>query len=194
VALTFDAGSDRGFAAAILDTLAREHIAAAFGMTGQWATANPDLVRRMVAEGHLLLNHTQHHRSFTGYSTSTAPLTTAQRTAELRDAERAVAAAGGGSMAPWFRPPYGDSDAGVLRDVGAAGYRWSVMWTVDSLGWEGLSAQAIADRCMDGAVPGAIYLMHVGSDSQDAAALTSLIPRLRAAGYGFVRVDRYASG
>ncbi len=48
----------------------------------------------MVAEGHLLVNHTDDHRSFTGYSTQTRPLTSAQRTAELSGAEAAVTAAG----------------------------------------------------------------------------------------------------
>jgi peptidoglycan/xylan/chitin deacetylase (PgdA/CDA1 family) len=194
VALTFDAGSDRGFAADILDTLAREHIAAAFGMTGTWAADNPDLVRRMVAEGHLLLNHTQDHRSFTGYSTATAPLTAGQRIAELRGAEDAVRAAARVELPPYFRPPYGDSDDGVLRDLATAGYRWSILWTVDSLGWKGLSAHAIVDRCVQGAVPGAIYLFHVGSQSQDAAALGDLIAALRAGGYRFERVDRFVPG
>lgn len=194
VALTFDAGSDRGFAADILDTLAREHIAAAFGMTGSWAADNPDLVRRMVAEGHLLLNHTQDHRSFTGYSTSTAPLTFEERLAELRGAEEVVRSVAHVELAPYFRPPYGDSDDGVLRDLAAAGYRWSILWTVDSLGWQGLTADAIVERCAQGAVPGAIYLFHVGSQSQDAAALGDLIALLRAAGYRFDRVDRFTTG
>lgn len=190
VALTFDAGSDAGNASAILDELDDQGIPATFGITGDWARANPSLVARMAAEGHLLLNHTDDHRSFTGASTGEPPLTAAERRAELEGAAGAIAAAGGGAVAPWFRPPFGDSDAGVLRDVGAAGYRWSVMWTVDSLGWKGLPAAEVVDRCVDGAVPGAIYLFHVGSASTDADALPTIIARLRAAGYGFVRVDQ----
>jgi len=50
VALTFDAGADRGYAEPILDTLGKQGVPASFGMTGQWAEKNPDLVRRMVAE------------------------------------------------------------------------------------------------------------------------------------------------
>ncbi len=189
VALTFDAGSDCGFAAQILDTLAAEGIPATFGMTGRWAEANPDLVRRMVDEGHLLVNHTYDHRSFTGLSTSAAPLTAAERLDELTRADQAVAAITGASMAPWFRPPYGDVDASVNTDLSAAGYRYDVLWTVDSLGWKGLSAADIETRCLDRAGPGVIYLFHVGSQSQDAAALADLIGGLRDRGYGFVRVD-----
>ena len=189
VALTFDAGSDCGYAAQIVDTLADEGILATFGMTGRWAEANPDLVRRMVNEGHLLLNHTYDHRSFTGVSTGTTALTAAERRDELARADRAVAAITGSSMAPWFRPPYGDVDASVDADLGAAGYRYDVLWTVDSLGWKGLGPAEIAARCLDRAAPGAIYLFHVGSQSQDAAALSAIVAGLRGQGYGFVRVD-----
>jgi peptidoglycan/xylan/chitin deacetylase (PgdA/CDA1 family) len=107
IALTFDAGSDRGYTVAILDTLKAKRVHAAFGITGTWARANPSLIKRMVAEGHILVNHTDDHRSFTGYSTGTRPLTRSQRTAELAGAEAAVTAAGGPRMAPWFRPPTG---------------------------------------------------------------------------------------
>ena len=72
VALTFDAGADTGYAAEILDLLRDEGIKATFGMTGVWAEANPDLVRRMVAEGHQLINHTWDHSSLTGANTQIA--------------------------------------------------------------------------------------------------------------------------
>src|SRR5207237_10935132 len=68
VALTFDAGADRGYAEDILDVLLETRVLASFGVTGNWAKANPDLVRRMVAHGHLVFNHTLDHRSFTGVS------------------------------------------------------------------------------------------------------------------------------
>ncbi len=190
VALTFDAGSDLGNAPAILDTLLANGIPAAFGLTGTWVRANGDVVRRIVAEGHLAMNHTDDHRSFTGLSTSTAPLTAAERRAELDGAEAAIVAATGRSTKPWFRPPYGDTDPSVQTDVAADGYGYEVMWTIDSLGWKGLSAQAITARCLDQAVPGAIYLFHVGSASQDAAALPAIIAGLRERGYTFATVPQ----
>ena len=58
VALTVDAGADRGYAADIRDILEQEHVLASFGITGLWARANPDLVRRIAADGHLVFNHT----------------------------------------------------------------------------------------------------------------------------------------
>lgn len=189
VALTFDAGSDTGHTARILDVLAAEGVPASFGLTGRWVEDNPALVRRMAAEGHVLVNHSYDHPSFTGFSTGLPPLSTAQRQDQLRRAEDAIVAAAGEAARPWFRPPYGDTDAGVLADVGAVGYRWSAMWTVDSLGWRGIPAAEIVDRCLQRAEPGAIYLFHVGSASADADALPAIIAGLRSAGYGFRTLD-----
>ncbi|MDQ3044743.1 MAG: polysaccharide deacetylase family protein, partial [Chloroflexota bacterium] len=76
VALTFDAGAERGYAAEILDVLVQYDVKASFGITGHWAKSHPDLVRRIVAEGHMVFNHTWSHSSFTGFSPGTAPLTT----------------------------------------------------------------------------------------------------------------------
>jgi peptidoglycan-N-acetylglucosamine deacetylase len=62
------------------------------------------------------------------------------------------------------------------------------MWTVDTLGWEGVSPQTVLQRCLASATPGEIILMHVGSASTDAAALSSVITALAAHGYSFVTV------
>ncbi|MGV3758815.1 MAG: polysaccharide deacetylase family protein [Actinomycetota bacterium] len=194
VALTFDAGSDLGYASAILDTLAANGIRASFGLTGDWTVEHPEVVARMAREGHQLVNHTWSHPSFTGYSTGTAPLPTAERIAELTRAEAAIVDASGVAAEPWFRPPYGDYDQSVLVDVGSIGYRFVAMWTIDSLGWNGLSASEITTRCLDGAEPGAIYLFHVGSASADHAALQAIIDGLRARGYGFATLAGLVDG
>ena len=185
VALTFDAGADAGFTAQILDTLAAEGVTATFGLTGAWAEANPELTARIGAAGHQLVNHTWDHRSFTGVSARPAITSSAERRDQLERTEAVVSRLTGRSTKPWFRPPYGDYDASVNADVGAAGYRWNVLWTVDSLGWQGLSPSAITTRCLNGAAPGAIYLFHVGAASADAAALPAILAGLRAQGYAF---------
>lgn len=192
VVFTFDAGSDRGFTSQILDTLAANQITAAFGITGRWAEQNPSLLERIVNDGHELINHTYNHGSFTGYSTSAPPLTQSQRWDELERAEAIVQQIAGATTKPYFRPPYGDYDNMVNADVGARGYRYNVMWTVDSMGWNGLTADAIVERCLAQAVPGAIYIFHVGSASQDATALQRVIDGLRAAGYDFVPLSAFA--
>ena len=192
VALTFDAGADTGYAAQILDTLRDKGVAASFGMTGQWAERNPDLLRRMAEEGHAFINHSYDHASFTGLSTGRAPLTQEQRWAELDSTEQIVANLTGGTTKPYFRPPFGDYDDSVNYDVFARGYAYSVLWSVDSEGWRGRSADEIVQICLSQAQPGAIYILHVGSASQDAAALPRIIDGLRAQGYEFVTIRELA--
>ena len=183
VALTFDAGSDVGYTAMILDTLAANGVHASFGMTGLWAERNPDLVRRMVNEGHTMINHSYDHSSFTGRSTKKPALTQEERWGQLDRTEAIIAGLTGATTKPYFRPPFGDYDESVNQDVAARGYLFNVMWTVDSRGWLGWSAPAIAQRCFEQAVPGAIYVFHVGSQSQDGPALQAIIDGFRAAGY-----------
>ncbi len=162
VALTFDAGADRGYGAEILDLLAKEGIKASFGMTGMYAEANSDLVRRMVEEGHPLINHTWSHPSFTGVNSRTAPLTQAKRWEELRRTEDLVRELTGDDLRPYFRPPYGDYDASVLEDLATAGYTVTVLWSCDSRDSLGATADEILDRCVEGARPGRIILLHIG--------------------------------
>jgi len=183
VAFSFDAGADAGFASQILDTLAANGIHASFGMTGRWAERNPELLRRMVREGHHLINHTYDHASMTGASTKTAPLSREQRWEELDRTEAIVQQLTGATTKPYFRPPYGAYDASVNEDAGARGYAYNVLWTVDSHGWMGWSAGAIIQRCQENAEPGAIYVFHVGSASQDGPSLQAIIDGLRGQGY-----------
>ena len=194
VALTFDAGADRGYAALILTVLERSHLRATFGMTGLWARSNPDLTKRMARDGDVLVNHTYDHRSFTGLSTRTAPLSPPQRSWEIDAADRIVRSLTHRSTKPYFRPPFGDYDPATLTQLRRLGYRYMVMWTLDSLGWEHLPATTILQRCLHGVAPGSIVLMHVGSQSQDAFALQPLIRGLQRRGYRFVTVPQLVAG
>jgi peptidoglycan/xylan/chitin deacetylase (PgdA/CDA1 family) len=190
VALTFDAGADRGYAEDILDILQDQHVVASFGITGVWARANPDLVRRMAADGHLVFNHTLDHRSFTGVSDKLGGLSPARRRAELDDADAILSPLLGHTTRPWYRLPYGDDDAHVTADVAPDGYSHKVGWTVDSLGWRGSQSADILARCLKLAAPDAVYVFHVGRASQDALALPQLIAGLRDKGFAFRRVDQ----
>jgi peptidoglycan/xylan/chitin deacetylase (PgdA/CDA1 family) len=185
VALTFDAGSDLGHATQILDILQSRGIKATFGLTGAWVDAHPIVAKRIVTDGHEVVNHTYDHRSFTGFSTGTAPLTFTQRRDEIQRAWATIDATTAATFSLWFRPPYGDRDASVDRDAGALGYRRILMWTVDTLGWEGVPPAEVVQRCIDAARPGEIVLMHVGAASTDADALPTVIDQLQALGYAF---------
>jgi peptidoglycan/xylan/chitin deacetylase (PgdA/CDA1 family) len=188
VALTFDAGADRGYAEDILDTLSDEQVPATFGMTGRWAEDNPELVQRMAADGHMVINHTYDHRSFTGASDRLRGLSTQQRRDELLAADAVIAPLIGHTTCPWYRLPYGDGDGRVAGDVADIGYTLQVGWTIDTLGWRGSPVQAIVDRCLRLAAPNAIYVMHVGVQSRDGPALQLVIDGLRGEGFGFATV------
>lgn len=183
IAFTFDAGSDAGYTTMILDTLAANGLHATFGMTGKFAETYPDLVRRMINDGHTLINHSYDHKSFTGNSTGASPLTRDERWDELDRTESIIQQLTGATTLPYFRPPYGDYDASVNEDAGARGYKYNVMWTLDSRGWMGIPAAQIVQRSLDNAQAGAIYIFHVGSASQDGPALQQIIDGLESQGF-----------
>jgi peptidoglycan/xylan/chitin deacetylase (PgdA/CDA1 family) len=189
VALTIDVERDAEHVDTIVDTLDDRGVLASFGITGAVAETYPDVVEHIARGGHLVMSHSDAHRSFTGRSSGQQLLTRSARQADLRAADSALSALIGRSTKPYWRPPYGDVDAGVLADVGAIGYSRTVLWSVDSLGWSGLGAEAIVERVLGAAEPGAIILMHAGSHSQDGLALGRIIDGLRAEGYSFVTLD-----
>lgn len=192
VALTFDAGADRGFAEQILDTLKEYGIKASFGITGMWASENPDLVKRMADEGHQIFNHTWSHESFTGFSTGegTGITDTADRTQELeRTNDEIMQITGGYDTRPYWRPPYGDYDEGVLEDMASDGYTATILWSCDTLGWNGATVQEILDKCAVDVPNGAIILMHVGNGSLDAESLPQMIEMMEADGFTFVTIE-----
>lgn len=193
VALTLDAGAGRGYAEQILDELAVQGIPATFGMTGKWAQENPDLIQRMVAEGHQLINHTWSHGSLTGASTGGEPITYDALLTELTDTENLIRDLTGYELKPYFRPPYGDIGPITSGYLAQAGYYINVLWSCDSFGWKGFGADEIVQRCTSPEMggPGAIILMHVGADAVgDFEALPGLIGYYRGQGYAFVTVEQ----
>lgn len=191
IALTFDAGDDRGDTEEILDLLAEREVIASFGVTGEWAEANPDLIQRMVTEGHMLINHSWSHGSFTGVSTGTDDPGTEVRLDEIGRTEVLIAEMVGYDMRPFFRPPYGDLGPETLVDIATAGYGVTVMWTVDSLGWqEGATAEEVTDRVLEGATPGGIVLFHVSEGFADYPALPGILDGLEEDGYTLVTVEQ----
>jgi peptidoglycan/xylan/chitin deacetylase (PgdA/CDA1 family) len=109
--------------------------------------------------------------------------------AQLDRAEDLIIEATGENPRPLFRPPYGDYDDSVNVAAGKAGYRYNVMWTVDSLGWKGIDPDAVVDRVLDAAGNGAIVLMHVGAASTDLEALQDVIDGIREMGLELALVE-----
>jgi peptidoglycan/xylan/chitin deacetylase (PgdA/CDA1 family) len=179
IAITIDTDTVRGFMPQILDTLDAYGVKASFGVTGQWAVANPDLVRRMVASGHTIMNHSWSHPLFTA-------ITSAERQEQLRKADEAIQTIAGISTKPYFRPPYGNNTPEIQADAAAAGYR-VIRWNVDPQGWRGYSGQEITDHILSHAFNGAVVLMH-GTNAGDLAALGPTIAALQSRGYRLVTI------
>ncbi|HYF63095.1 MAG TPA: polysaccharide deacetylase family protein, partial [Herpetosiphonaceae bacterium] len=127
VALTLDAGDKSEPTPSMLDTLAANNVRITFFLTGAWMDKNPELTRRIVADGHEIANHSYSHRDFT-------TLSDAEIADELRRTEETLARIAGPevSLRPFFRPPYGAQDDRVLAAVIANGYL-PIYWTFDSL-------------------------------------------------------------
>ncbi|MGW2425498.1 bifunctional polysaccharide deacetylase/glycosyltransferase family 2 protein [Streptomyces sp. NPDC001709] len=188
IALTFDDGPDPVWTPRILDVLRRNHVQATFFVVGTQVVAHPELVGRIVADGHQIGIHTFTHPDL-------ARLAPWQRSLELRETQLAVAGAAGVTTA-LLRPPYSaendaldDADWSVLKQADAAGYV-TVLSTQDAEDWQ----RPGVDRILANATPhghaGQILLMHdAGGDrSQTVAALNTLIPRLKAQGFRFATV------
>lgn len=191
IAFTFDAGEGPGYVSQILDLFARYGIHGSFGVTGHWAEQNPDLVKRMADEGHLIINHTEDHKSFTGFSTGAPTLTDAERTAEIENANDAIVAASGQDTRPFFRFPYNDYDEQALILLKQLGYDYTLGYTCDSLAWNGNTADQIVELCGPDSPkggPGGVILMHVVQE-QDFLALEPLIQAYLDAGYQIVPMN-----
>jgi peptidoglycan/xylan/chitin deacetylase (PgdA/CDA1 family) len=189
VALTFDTGVDAAHMPEVLDILKGMGVRATFGVTGEWAATNPDLLKRIVAEGHAIVNHSWSHASFTGEDTETPPLSDKQVRDELRRTEDTVRKLADVSTKPFFRPPYGDYDSRVNTIAYEEGYEYDVLWYVDGMGWEGRSTEYVIGVTLDNAFNGAIFLYHI--DNQfEYKALEEIIKGLGERGFQLVTIPQ----
>ncbi len=200
VALTFDVTFDRGDAVMILDTLRDRDVVSTWAITGRWARDNPDLMQRIVDDGHQLMNHTWDHYSLTGEYTGSMihpesdPLSREEVISQLKRTEDLVMEQVGVDLKPWVRPPYGDYSRDTLAAFAEAGYTENIMWTVDTLGWYGHPVWQVRERALEAAEPGANILMHVGHGATDGAALPGIIDGYREMGYEFATVEDFVHG
>jgi peptidoglycan-N-acetylglucosamine deacetylase len=183
VAITFDAHLDVANTPGILDALKSFSAPATFFVTGQWAEAHPDWLARMATEGHLVASHSYDHPDFT-------KLSDAAIVDQLVRTDAAITAITGHTPKPFMRLPFGARNARVNAILGAQGYRYSVMWTVDSGGWEGRRFDQVVQRVLDRTMPGAIIIFHE-SVPADREALPWILAALRDRGYRFVRLDTW---
>lgn len=178
VALTFDDGP-APTTPEVLDILAKAKVRATFFVIGRNVTALPQVVRRAVAEGHVVGNHTWSHRDLAALSAEDQ-----QREVDLTNEELARV----GVTTTLLRPPYGSFDKRSRR-LGSA----LVLWDVDPLDWRDHDAGLVARRVVGSAHRGSIVLMH-DIQPTTVAALPAIIKGLRAKGLTLVTVPELLAG
>jgi peptidoglycan-N-acetylglucosamine deacetylase len=181
VALTFDDGPAAPYTDSILDLLGKHHVRATFFVIGSSLARQPELARRIVAEGHELGNHSFSHRPLVLSS-----LRTIRREVETTDSLIRAAGAAGPIH---FRPPYGKRLVGLPWYLARTG-RTTVLWTLEPDSWY-RSAQHMTHHVLENVRPGSIILLHVELASRRAEreALVPILTALRERGYEFVTVS-----
>ena len=178
ICLTFDEGYENGYTPAILDTLKEKNVKAIFFVTYDFAKDNPDLIERMIKEGHVVGNHSYHH-----YSMDELDVPTAKE--EVRFLHDYIRQNYNYTMS-YFRFPKGEfseQSLGILRDLG---YK-SVFWSFAYADWDTSNqpdeTQALKNIC-DSTHPGEILLLHAVSKT-NADILGKVIDEVRFQGYTF---------
>ncbi|WP_380284575.1 polysaccharide deacetylase family protein [Kitasatospora purpeofusca] len=180
IALTFDDGPGPA-TGQVLDLLAQYGAKATFCMIGKQAAANPAAVKRVLAAGHRLCDHTvDHPQPF-------AALPHDRAVHEIADAQRMIVQAGGpGTEVSWFRAPGGAFTPDNQTIAADHGLR-PLGWSVDPRDWSRPGTAAIVSAVQAQLKPGGVVLLHDGGGdrTQTVAALRQLLPWLAAQGYRF---------
>ena len=183
--LTFDAGYENGCTEKILDVLKQQQVPAAFFLVGNYLERNADLVRRMVAEGHTVGNHTMHHYDMSKLTTKEA------FSKELTDLEVLYKEITGQPMPRFYRPPqgiYSEENLKMARELGYKTVFWSLAY-VDWLSDSQPTAEAAMRKLLPRTHPGAVVLLHSTSRT-NAEILEQLIEKWKEEGYTFGTLDQ----
>ena len=186
--LTFDAGYENGSTEKILDTLKEQQVPAAFFLVGNYIEKNADLVRRMEAEGHIVGNHTMHHKDMSKITDEAA------FTKELQDLEKLYEDTVGKPMPKYYRPPQGIYSEDNLHLAQKLGYK-TVFWSLAYVDWNNDSQptrEQAFNKLLPRTHPGAVILLHSTSKT-NAEILGELIEKWKAEGYRFGTLEELFS-
>ena len=182
--LTFDAGYENGSTEKILDALKKHQVSAAFFLVSNYLEKNPDLVRRMVKEGHIVGNHTMHHYDMSKISDKE----TFQK--ELSDLEVLYKNVTGEEMPKYYRPPQGIYSQENLSMAQELGYK-TVFWSLAYVDWNN-DAQPTKEQAFSKLLPrihnGAVVLLHSTSQT-NGEILDELLTKWKEMGYRFDTIE-----
>ncbi len=182
--LTFDAGYENGNMPAILDALKKHNAPATFFVVGNFIESEPQLIQRMVSEGHTVGNHTYSHPDMSKISTVET------FTQELEGVEKLYEKITGQAMTKYYRPPqgkYSEMNLQMAKDLGYKTFFWSlayVDWYVDNQPTREEAFEKLLGRIH----PGAIVLLH-STSSTNAEILDELLTKWEEMGYSFKSLD-----
>lgn len=182
--ITFDAGYENGNTAPILDALKKHNAPAAFFLVGPYIESNPELVQRMVDEGHIVGNHSYNHPDMTTKSKE-------DFMAQLDKTAAAYKKVTGEDMPMFYRPPEGKFTETNLQWAQQADYTtvlWSsayVDWNTDNQPSHSYAFEKIAQRTFDGA----IFLLH-STSSTNAEILDQQLTKWEQEGYSFAPITQ----
>lgn len=176
IALTFDDGPSAAWTPALLDGLKERGVKATFFLIGENADKNPEIVKRMAEEGHLIGNHTYHHVELTKVSENEARL-------ELADTS-AVIVRITGKEPEYMRPPFGAWQRKLEQEI----QMLPVLWTIDPLDWTTENQDEIVNKVVTEAEENDIILLHDCYKSSIEAGLR-IVDILQEEGFVFVTVD-----
>ncbi|WZL81627.1 delta-lactam-biosynthetic de-N-acetylase [Vallitaleaceae bacterium 9-2] len=177
--LTFDEGYEYGFTPKILDVLKENDVQAAFFVTKYFIDKEPELIQRMVDEGHIVANHSNTHPAFPS-------LTGDEIYDELKTTNDRFKEVTGQDMDPFFRPPMGKYSERSLYLVRKLGYR-SIFWSMAYADWDvnkQPGKEVAYNHVMDNYHNGAIILLHAVSES-NTQALDDILKSMKEKGYRF---------
>ena len=184
VYLTFDAGYENGNVERILDVLKEESVPGAFFILGNLLQKEPDLVKRMLLEGHTVANHTMHHHDMTRVQSKK------EFAEELLSLEQLFLEVTGREMPKYYRPPEGRFSEETMRYAKELGYK-TVFWSVAYADWdnEKQKTESFAkEKILGNLHNGAVILLHPTS-ATNAAILRDVIAEIRREGYRFGTLD-----
>ncbi|SHK18361.1 peptidoglycan-N-acetylmuramic acid deacetylase [Anaerobranca californiensis DSM 14826] len=181
--LTFDNGYENGYTPIILDILKEKGVPAAFFVTGHYLKTQPELVKRMVNEGHIVGNHSWNHPSLVDVDDQTLKM-------ELEKVKEKFAEITGIEEMKYLRPPRGIFSERTLALSSQLGYT-NIFWSLAYMDWDinnQKGSQFAYDSIMKRVHPGAIMLLHSVS-KDNAEALGRVIDDLQKQGYTFKSLD-----
>ena len=178
--LTFDCGYENGNTPLILDALEKHHVKATFFVVGNFIKDNPDLIKEMVQEGHIVGNHTLTHPDMSGISS----MDDFRR--QLEGVENLYKEATGESMTKFYRPPqgiYSTANLSMAKELGYKTFFWSLAY-VDWYQDKQPSREEAFGKLLSRIHPGAIVLLH-NTSSTNGQILDELLTKWEEMGYTF---------